>query len=140
LNLGEVDMGNAFWLGIIGAIFGIVAVVFVVQLGGMGETFNAIGGSQPYTNAAGGALIFSLVGIAGGVLENRKILGAALMIVGAFGALLSISLLSALSFVQFQAGLIPLGVLMTISLFGVLTFVLFLLGGILILTQAPCTH
>ena len=133
-------MGNAFWLGIIGGIFGILAVVLVVQLGGMGEAFNAVGGLQPYTNAAGAALIFSLVGIAGGVLENRKILGAALMIIAALGALISISVLSALNFVEFVAGaiLIPFGVL--ISLFGVLTFVLFLLGSILILTQAPYTH
>jgi hypothetical protein len=135
-------MGNAFWLGIIGAIFGIMAVVLVVLFGGMGEAFDAILGSPPYTNAAGAALIFSLVGIAGGVLENRKILGAALMIIGALGALISIGLLSALSFGQFLAGaaLIPLGVLISINLFGVLTFVLFLLGGILILTHAPDTH
>jgi len=133
-------MGNAFWLGIIGGISGILAVVLVVQLGGMGEAFNAVGGLQPYTNAAGAALIFSLVGIAGGVLENRKILGAALMIIAALGALISISVLSTLNFVEFVAGaiLIPFGVL--ISLFGVLTFVLFLLGGILIFTQAPYTH
>jgi len=135
-------VGNAFWLGIIGAILGILAVVLVVLLGGMGEAFDAIAGSQPYINAAGLALIFSLVGLAGGVLENRKILGAALMIIGAFGALISIGLLSALSFGQFLAGAIsiPLGVLVSISLFGVLTFVLFLLGGILILTHAPDTH
>jgi hypothetical protein len=133
-------MGNAFWLGIIGAIFGILAVVLVVLLGGMGEAFDAILGSQPYINAAGAALIFSLVGMAGGVLENRKIFGAALMIVGALGALTSIGFLSALSFGQFLAGLIPLGVLISISLFGVLTFVLFLLGGIIILTRAPDTR
>lgn len=135
-------MGNAFWLGIVGGISGILAVILVVLLGGMGEAFNAIEGLQPYTNAAGAALIFSLLGIAGGVLENQKILGAALMIIGALGALISISLLSALSFAQFLAGviLIPLGVLISISLFGVLTFVLFLLGGILILTQAPSAH
>ena len=133
-------MGNAFWLGIVGGIFGILAVVLVVLLGGMSESFDAILGSQPYTNAAGAALIFSLVGIAGGVLENRKILGAALMIIGALGALISIGLLSALSFGQFLAALIPLGVLISISLFGVLTFVLFLLGGIIILTHAPDAH
>jgi len=134
-------VGNAFWLGIIGAIFGILAVVLVVLLG-MGESFDAIGGAQPYTNAAGAALIFSLVGLAGGVLENRKIPGAALMIIGALGALISIGLLSALSIGQFLAGaiLIPLGLLISISLFGVLTFVLFLLGGILILTHGPDTH
>jgi hypothetical protein len=137
-----VYVGNAFWLGIIGAIFGILAVVLVVLLGGMGESFDAIGGAQPYTNAAGAALIFSLFGIAGGVLEHQKVLGAALMIIGALGALISIGLLSALSIGQFLAGaiLIPLGLLISVSLFGVLTFVLFLLGGILILTDGPDTH
>jgi hypothetical protein len=63
-----------------------------------------------FTNAAG-ALIFSVVGIVGGVLETRKILGAALMIIGAVGVVISI------------------------SIFGVLTFILFLVGGIVILMQ-----
>lgn len=103
-------MGKAFWIGIIGGIFGILAAVLVVLIGGIGQAFNATGASSLYTNAAG-AFIFSLVGIAGGVLEKRKILGAALMIIGA------------------------LGVVISISIFGVLTFVLFLVGGILILAQ-----
>jgi|GEM_PF-968600 len=133
-------MGNAFWLGIVGGITGILAVVLIVQLGGMAAAFNAIGGLQPYTNAAGAALIFSFVGIAGGVLENRKIVGAALMIVAALGALISIGFLSGLTFVEFVAGaiLIPLGVV--ILFFGILAFMLFLLGGILIFTQTPHTH
>ena len=84
--------------------------MLVVLIGGIGQAFNASGASSLYTNAAG-AFIFSIVGIAGGVLETRKILGAALMIIGAFGVVISI------------------------SLFGVLTFILFLVGGILILTQ-----
>jgi hypothetical protein len=106
----------------------------------MSDAFNATGGLPPYTTAAGAALIFSLVGIAGGVLENWKIVGATVMIIGALGALISIGLLSGLSVVEFVAGaaLIPLGVV--ISFFGILTFVLFLLGGILILTQAPHPH
>lgn len=103
-------MGKAFWLGIIGGIFGILAAILVVLIGGIGEAFNATGASALYTNAAG-AFVFSIVGIAGGVLEQRKIIGAALMIVGA------------------------LGVIVSISLFGVLTFILFLVGGILILMQ-----
>lgn len=80
------------------------------MIGGVGQAFNATGASSLYTNAAG-AFIFSIVGIAGGVLEKRKILGAALMIIGA------------------------LGVVISISLFGVLTFILFLVGGIIILMQ-----
>jgi hypothetical protein len=79
-------------------------------IGGVGQAFNATGASSLYTNAAG-AFIFSIVGIAVGVLEKRKILGAALMIIGA------------------------LGVVISISLFGVLTFILFLVGGIIILMQ-----
>ena len=108
-------MAKAFWLGIIGGIFGILAAVLVVMIGGIGEAFNATRASSLYTNAAG-AFIFSIVGIAGGVLEKRKILGAVLMFIGVVGVLISI------------------------SLFGVLTFVLFLLGGIIILTHAPDAH
>ncbi len=103
-------MANGFWLGIIGGIFGILAALLVVLIGGVGEAFQATGASSLYANAAG-AFIFSIVGMAGGVLEKRKIIAAALMIIGAFGVLISI------------------------SLFGVLTFILFLIGGIIILMQ-----
>jgi uncharacterized membrane protein len=103
-------MGKAFWIGIIGGIFGILAAILVVLMGSIGQAFNATGASSLYTNAAG-AFIFSIVGMAGGVLEKRKIIGAALMIIGAFGVLISI------------------------SLFGVLTFILFLIGGIVVLMQ-----
>jgi uncharacterized membrane protein len=103
-------MAKGFWLGIIGGIFGILAALLVVLIGGVGEAFQATGASSLYANAAG-AFIFSIVGMAGGVLEKRKIIAAALMIIGAFGVLISI------------------------SLFGVLTFILFLIGGIIILMQ-----
>jgi hypothetical protein len=103
-------MAKGFWLGIIGGIFGILAALLVVLIGGVGEAFQATGASSLYANAAG-AFIFSIVGMAGGVLEKRKIIAAALMIIGAFGVLISI------------------------SLFGVLTFILFLIGGIVILMQ-----
>jgi hypothetical protein len=96
-------MGKAFWLGIIGGIFGILGAILAYLIAFFGT-------SSLFTNAAG-ALIFSVVGIAGGVLETRKILGAALMIIGAFGVVISI------------------------SIFGVLTFILFLVGGIIILMQ-----
>jgi len=103
-------MGKAFWLGIIGGIFGILGAVVTIMIQSLSDTFNATSGASLYYNAAG-ALIFSIVGIAGGVLETRKILGAALMIIGAFGVLVSI------------------------SLFGVLTFILFLVGGVIIFIQ-----
>jgi hypothetical protein len=103
-------MGKAFWLGIIGGIFGILGAVLAILIQSISESFNATSGTNLYYNAAA-AIIFSIVGIAGGVLETRKILGAALMIIGA------------------------LGVVISISAFGILTFVLFLVGGILILMQ-----
>jgi hypothetical protein len=96
-------MGKAFWLGIIGGIFGILAAMVVYLI-----AFN--GSSSLYTNAAV-AFVFSIVGIAGGVLEKRKILGAALMFIGA------------------------VGVISSIGFYGVLIFVLFLVGGIVILMQ-----
>ena len=103
-------MSKAFWLGIIAGIFGILAALLVVLIGGIGEAFNATGASALYANAAG-AFVFSIVGIAGSVLERRKLISAALMIVGG------------------------LGVLIAISLFGVLSFILFLVGAILILMR-----
>jgi hypothetical protein len=96
-------MGKAFWIGIIGGIFGILGAILAYLIASFGT-------SSLFTNAAG-ALIFSVVGIIGGVLETRKMLGAALMIIGAFGVVISI------------------------SIFGVLTFILFLVGGIVILMQ-----
>jgi hypothetical protein len=107
------NMAKAFWLGIIGGIFGIFgifAAVLFVMIGGIGEAFNATGALSLCTNAAG-VFIFSIVGIAGGVLEKRKIPRAVLMFIGAVGVLISI------------------------SLFGVLSLILFAVGGILILMQ-----
>lgn len=103
-------MGKAFWLGIIGGIFGILGAIAAIMIQSLSEAFNATSGTNLYYNAAA-AIIFSIVGIVGGVLETRKMLGAALMIIGA------------------------LGVVISISAFGILTFVLFLVGGILILMQ-----
>lgn len=96
-------MGKAFWLGIIGGILGILIA--------MGAYLIAFNGTESlYANAAL-AFIFSMVGIAGGILEKRRTLGAALMIIGAVGFLLST------------------------SFYGILVFVLFLVGGIVILMQ-----
>jgi len=128
-------MANTFWLGMIGGIAGVLAVVLVVVFGGMAQAFDAMAGSPPYTNAAGGALIFSFVGIAGGVLENRRILGGALMIIAALGALASISLLSALALAGFFAEVTPLEIVISTSLFGVLAFVVFLAAGLHVLTK-----
>jgi len=99
-------LGKAFWLGVIGLIFGILGGVFLGIIGSIGDAFGS-GSSGVYANAPG-ALIFSVVGMTGAALETRKWLGGGLMAIGAFGVLISI------------------------SWFGVLTFILFLIGAILI--------
>jgi hypothetical protein len=102
-------VSRVFWLGVIGLIFGIIGAVLAIIIQGIGEAFNA-GGANLYYNAAG-AIIFSVVGMAGAVLEEKRILGGLLMIIGA------------------------LGVLISISAMGVVTFFLFIIGGILILVR-----
>ena len=103
-------MGKAFWLGIIGGIFGILGAIIAVMIAGLGETVNVTGASSLYANAAG-AFVFSIVGMAGGIFEKRRIIGAALMIIGGIAVLISI------------------------SLFGVLACILLVIGGIVILMQ-----
>lgn len=102
-------MSKVFWLGVIGLIFGILGAVAAIMIQSIGEAFGA-GGANLYYNAAG-AIIFSVVGMAGAVLEQRRILGGLLMIIGGLGVLISISVL------------------------GILSLILFVIGGILILAQ-----
>ena len=99
-------MGKAFWLGVIGLIFGILGGVFAGLVGSISASFSGTGSSL-FANAAG-ALIFSIVGMTGAALETRKWLGGGLMAIGAFGVLISI------------------------SWFGILTFILFLIGAVII--------
>ena len=103
-------MSRVFWLGIIGLFFGIIGAVLAIAIQSIGEAFNATSGSNLYVNAAG-AFIFAVVGMTGAVLEQRRVLGGLLMIIGS------------------------LGVLISISLFGVISFFFFIIGGILILVR-----
>jgi len=56
-----------------------------------------------YASAAG-AILFSVVGIIGGILEKSRILGGAFMIIGAIGVLFSVGILGILSFILFVVG------------------------------------
>ncbi len=103
-------MAKVFWLGVIGLIFGTLGAVFAILVQGIGEAFGATGGTNLYYNAAE-AIVFSIVGMAGAALEQRRILGGLLMIIGCIGVLISI------------------------SAFGILTAILFVLGGIIILAR-----
>ena len=107
-----IQLGKAFWLGVIGLIFGILGGVFAGLVGSIGDAFGA-GSSGLYANAAG-AIIFSVIGMIGAALEKRRWIGGGLMLIGAFGVIISI------------------------SVFGILTFILFLIGAIIIFaTKKP---
>jgi hypothetical protein len=105
----------ALRLAIVGAVFGIFGAINAVVIQIFSESLANPNGSLLYFFAAG-AIIFSIVGFAGGVLEKRKNLGAALMIIGALGVLNLEGMVFSL-------------------IFGVLAFILFVIGGILILRQ-----
>ncbi|MGZ4881780.1 MAG: hypothetical protein ACXV7G_12080 [Halobacteriota archaeon] len=103
-------MSKVFWLGVVGLFFGIIGAAIAIAVQGINESLYATPTTNLYTNAAG-AFVFSVVGMAGAVLEKRRIIGALLMIIGS------------------------LGVLISISLFGVISFFFFVMGGILILLR-----
>jgi hypothetical protein len=123
-------MGRPFWLGIIGGIFGILAGIGVALIAGIlgdlsgslhtvlvrvNEVYNSTGSSGFHTivivsnvpelyASAAGAILFSIVGIIGGILEKSRILGGAFMIIGAIGVLFSVGILGILSFILFVVG------------------------------------
>jgi len=123
-------MGRPFWLGIIGGIFGILAGIGVALIAGIlgdlsgslhtvlvrvNEVYNSTGSSGFHTivivsnvpelyASAAGAILFSIVGIIGGILEKNRILGGVFMIIGAIGVLFSVGILGILSFILFVVG------------------------------------
>jgi len=103
------DLGASFWLGLIGGVFGILGGVFALMMGSVSEAFS---GSSGDLYALGfGAIIFSILGIVGGIFEKKPKVGGTLMIVSAIGIVISI------------------------SLFGVLSCILFFVGGVLIFAR-----
>ncbi len=102
-------MHKSFWLGLIGGIFGISASIGVIFLGGLEEAFGA--GAGELYGLGFAAMIFSVIGMVGGILEKNKAIGGTLMV---------------------ASGIV---VLICISLYGVLTFVFFLIGGVIYLIE-----
>ncbi len=103
-------MGKAFWIGIIGGFFGIIGAITALMIGSISESFTSgSGGNMIGLGLA--ALLFSIIGMAGGVFETRKKIGAPLMAIAA------------------------IGILFSIEMFGIIPFVFFLIGAVLILTS-----
>jgi zinc-ribbon domain len=103
-------LGPSFWLAFVGGVFGILGGVVALFVGSFSESFSGYSGDYYWLGL--GAIVFSVMGIMGGVFEKKPKVGGTLMIVSAIGILISI------------------------SLFGVLSCILFLVGGILIFARS----
>ncbi len=103
-------MHKSFWFGLIGGVFGVLAALLLIFIGSYVEE---LGGSSEgiYTFAAI-TVLFSVSGIVGGLLESKKMVGGALMII---------------------SGIL---VVACVGLLGLLTFLLFIIGGILLIVDA----
>jgi hypothetical protein len=102
-------LGASFWLGFVGGVFGILGGVIAFMAGSFSPY---VGGDTELYWLGAGAIIFSILGIVGGVFDKKPKVGGTLMIVAA------------------------IGILVSISLFGVLSCMLFLVGGILIFARS----
>ena len=88
-------------LTVIGGIFGLLASVFLIAVGGVAESLSAEGESVIYLGLSG--LFFSFMGLIGGFLSNKKWAGIILIIAG-IGGLISISWYYIISFPCFILG------------------------------------
>lgn len=69
-------------LGIIGGIFGLLGAIFAIFIGGLGAAF---GQGSEVIYLGFGAIVFSIIGIIGSVIDNKKWAGALMLIAGIFG-------------------------------------------------------
>ncbi len=91
-------------LGLLGGIFGFFGAIFALGVGSLGAAFGASGASD-IIGLGFAAIIFSIIGIIGAVIVKSKTKAAGwLMIVSAFGGLISISFAYLLSFILLLIG------------------------------------
>lgn len=90
-----------FAMGIIGGIFGILASILALFIGGVGEAFGAEDASS-VTGLGWGALLLSILGIIGASISKSKPkLAGALMLVSGIGGFICISLFYLISGILF---------------------------------------
>lgn len=78
-------------LGIIGGIAGFGGAVFALFVGGVGAAFSA-SGSGTVVGLGLAAIFFSLLGLVGGTLAlNKPKIAGIMMLIAAFGGLISVS-------------------------------------------------
>lgn len=91
-------------LGLLGGIFGFFGALFAIGIGGLAGAFGASGASD-VIGLGFAAIIFSIIGIIGAVIVKSKTKAAGwLMIISAFGGLISISFAYLLSFILLLIG------------------------------------
>jgi hypothetical protein len=93
-------------LGLLGGIFGFFGAVFAIGIGGLAGAFGASGASE-VVGLGFAAIVFSIIGIIGGVLAKSKTktrTAGWLMIISAFGGLISISFAFLLPFILLLIG------------------------------------
>ncbi len=86
-------------LGVIGGVFGILAAIFVINVGGLSETLG-YSHYEFFYNRGGAGLLLGCIGIIGAAIVNRnnRIAGG-LMLLSAVGGLLALGLFWSLSFI-----------------------------------------
>lgn len=72
-------------LGIIGGVFGLLGGVFAIFMGGL---VAALGEGSDVIYLGFGAIIFSIIGIIGSVLSNKKYAGILMVVAGIFGLIM----------------------------------------------------
>ncbi|WAH42794.1 DUF4064 domain-containing protein [Alicyclobacillus fastidiosus] len=78
-------------LGIIGSVFGIIAAIFAMLVGGIGHAFHA-SSSGEITGLGWGALFLSVVGLVGSILvRNFAKVAGILMLIGGVGGIICVS-------------------------------------------------
>lgn len=91
-------------LGLLGGIFGFFGALFAIGIGGLAGAFGASGASD-VVGLGFAAIIFSIIGIIGAVSVKSKSKTAGwLMIISAFGGLISISFAYLLPFILLLIG------------------------------------
>ena len=105
-------LGKAFWIGLVGGFLGFLGGILVLFAGILSESlYSTASQSSTLYEASVAAFVFSIIGVVGGIFENRKFLGASLMLLAA------------------------VGILFTASVFGILAFLFFLVGAIVVLAK-----
>lgn len=80
-----------FVLGLIGGIFGIIAGIMAMTVGGLASAFSADGAST-VSNLGIGAILLSVLGIVGAVIVRTKgKLGGLFMTIAAIGGIICVS-------------------------------------------------